>query len=299
MAALSGRLAVIGFAGALFLTTSAYVYLSDLAGAQARGLIATLMLVTGLSGSLFWPLTAFLDHLVGWRMTTGIYAAAMILLIAPLTLLALPDVDHADTAGLTPSATARQGRIFWLLVLAVALSSFVTSGIEAVGISLYRALGADPVVAIGMASFLGVIKVCGRLIDLVGGRRWNALSTGITASGMVAMGLLVLVIFGSAPAAVVTCLLLYGIGSGAFAVARATMPLVFYEKAAYAAAMSAIALPMNLTIAAAAPVLSGVLTGMGAEATLTLLLMCSSISFLLLAMLAAEGRKARADGHPA
>ena len=40
-------------------------------------------------------------------------------------------------------------------------------------------------------------------------------------------------------------LALFGIGSGAFAVARATMPLVFYSKADYAVVLSATALPLT------------------------------------------------------
>ncbi len=55
----------IGLGGAMFLTTSAYAYLAEFAGNKARGMIGSLMLVTGLAGSVFWPLTAWLDHLVG------------------------------------------------------------------------------------------------------------------------------------------------------------------------------------------------------------------------------------------
>lgn len=52
----------IGVGGAMFLTTSAYAYLAEFAGNRARGMIGSLMLVTGLAGSVFWPLTAWLDH---------------------------------------------------------------------------------------------------------------------------------------------------------------------------------------------------------------------------------------------
>jgi len=52
---------LIGLAGAMFLTTAAYIYLADFADDRARGMIGTLMLVTGLAGSVFWPITAFLE----------------------------------------------------------------------------------------------------------------------------------------------------------------------------------------------------------------------------------------------
>jgi MFS family permease len=272
----------MGIAGAMFLTTAAYVYLADFAEERARGMIGSLMLVTGLAGSVFWPLTAYLEHLVGWRATTQIYAGGMILIIIPVVLLGIPEVKSPHRRQDVERRTVQRGSTFWFLVTAIALNSFVTFGIESIGIELFRALGADGAWAVGVASFLGLLKVCGRLIDLFGGKRWDALSTGIVAGAMIPAGLLILLAFGATTASVLACLLLFGIGSGAFAVARATMPLIFYKKAEYAAAMSVIALPMNLTNAMAAPILSGLLTESGAPATLTLLVVCSGTALFLL-----------------
>jgi hypothetical protein len=285
----------MGGGGAMFLTTAAYVYLADFAEERARGMIGTLMLITGLAGSLFWPLTAYLEHLVAWRTTTEIYAGGMVLLVAPLVLFGLPEVRvRHKTKGLDRPA-ARRGRIFWLLVIAIALNSFVTFGMEANGIELFRVLGADPAWAVGLASFLGLLKVFGRLIDLAGGKRWDALSTGIVSAAMVPAGLLVLLFFGATTASVLASLILFGIGSGAFAVARATMPLIFYKKAEYAATMSTIALPMNLSSAMAAPILSGILTERGAGTTLALLVFCSGTAFCLLLSLSGSRTREMAE----
>ena len=57
---------------------------------------------------------------------------------------------------------------------------------------------------------------------------------------------LLLLLGGPADWAIAAFMLLYGGASGAMAVARATMPLVFYDAAAFARASSHIALPMNL-----------------------------------------------------
>lgn len=275
--------AVIGAAGAMFLTTAAYVYLSDYAGARARGMIGSLMLVTGLAGTVFWPLTAYLDRHLGWRITVETYAAIMVLVVAP-AMLGLPRAAGPRApSGTSPSFS--RGMVFWSLVAAIALNGFVTFGIEAIGISLFRKLGADPIWAVGLASSLGAIKVCGRLIDLVGGKRWNAMSTGVVAGGMVPVGLILLAISGLSAWVLAGGMLLFGIGSGAFAVARATMPLVFYRKDDYAAAMSSIALPMNLCTAFAAPVLSLFLTASGALTTISVLIFCSACALCLLVCL--------------
>lgn len=276
--------ALIGLAGAMFLTTSAYVYLAEHAGEQARSLIATLMLVTGLATSVFWPLTASLDHLAGWRATVSVYAALMLLVVCPWIWFGLaPSSPATDLAPIRPGG--RQGGIFPLLVAAIALNSFVTFGIEAVGIEILKTLGMDLARAVTVASLVGVFKVGGRVIDLLAGRRWDGLSTGIVASAMIPLGLAVVWIGGAGLASVTGYLLLFGTGSGAFAVARATMPLVFFEASEYAAAMAKIALPMNLINALAPPLIASMMTGIGAQATLAGLGGLSLVAFAILLIL--------------
>ncbi|WMW57110.1 MFS transporter [Agrobacterium pusense] len=272
---------LIGIAGAMFLTTSAYAYIADYAGDRARSLIGTLMLVTGLAGSVFWPITAFLDGVVGWRATVLVYAGIMALVICPLVLIGLP-ATRAVTAPATNNGSARKGPVFALLVTAIALNSFVTFGIEAVGIQLLQATGMDLAKAVTIASLLGVFKVGGRVVDLLGGQQWDGLSTGIVSGAMITIGLAVMLIGGHGFLSEAGFLVIYGVGSGAFAVARATMPLVFFEKADYAAAMATIALPINLINALAPPVLAPLMAGMGAHAVFAALGVLSATAFMVL-----------------
>jgi hypothetical protein len=102
---------------------------------------------------------------------------------------------------------------------------------------------------------------------------------------MIPLGLLLLCLGRAELWSIGGYLLLFGAGSGAFAVARATMPLVFYRKADYAAAMSSIALPLNLTNALAPPALAALLTTLGPSAVLGLLAALSSAAFLLIIQL--------------
>ena len=172
------------------------------------------------------------------------------------------------------------------MVAAIALNSFVTFGIEAVGIELLRALGATLSGAVAVASLLGVFKVGGRVIDLLGGRQWDGLSTGLVAGAMIPLGLLAIWAGEAGAFGVGGYLVLFGIGSGAFAVARATLPLTFYATADYAAAMSVIALPMNLINALAPPVLAALLTGIGAQGVLAVLGAMSLLALGALLLLA-------------
>jgi len=79
--------------------------------------------------------------------------------------------------------------------------------------------------------------------------------------------------------------MLYGLSTGALAVARATMPLVFYDGAAYATAVSRIAMPINLISALSPPVLVSVLTRTGVNALLGLAILCSCSALAILIVL--------------
>jgi hypothetical protein len=181
---------------------------------------------------------------------------------------------------------------FYLLVLAIGLNAFVTIGMSAVLIELFKAEGLPPPEAIAFASSLGVIQVGARAIDFLGGGRWDGLTTALVAGAALPIALLLLMLSGGAHVLLAVFLLIYGIGSGALAVARATMPLVFYDKAEFAKAMSRIALPLNVLSAVSAPILVALLTWFGSNALLGLVLFCSCVALAILMLL--DRRRPRA-----
>lgn len=290
--------AAAGAGGALFLTTAAYVYIAEYSDRRARTLIGTLMLATGPAGSVFWPVTAYLDHLVGWRATLFIYSGAMLTFVVPLALFALPRTAAQPAAEVASTQARRRGLIFVIVLAAVSTNSFVTFGVEAVGIELLRSMGADLSDAVAIASLLGVAKVAGRLIDLAGGERWDGLTTAVVAGAAIPIGVAVLAVGGVEIGHLIGYVVIFGLGSGAFAVARATMPLVFFGKTDYAAAMSGIALPLNFINALAPPSLAALMTSFGPKATFGLLGCLSAAAFvMLLALTMLRPRPPRSDGE--
>jgi predicted MFS family arabinose efflux permease len=284
--------AILGVAGAATLTTAAHIVLNEIAGRNAKAAIGSLMLVTGLSSSIFWPTTAVLSAAIGWRGTCLVYAAAMILVCAPLYFFGLP--RHATSSGEagsppgTPAmvpAPARRGT-FYLVVAAITLNGFVTFGFASVIVELLKAVGLSSAEAIAFGSVLGVLQVSARAVDFLGGGRWDGVTTGLFAGTVLALAMLSLMVGGSAHWSILCFILLYGLGSGALAVARATIPLVFYDKADYARAASRIALPYNLISAVAPPFLVDVLTRFGTGALLGLALSCSCGALAMLFLLA-------------
>ena len=112
-----------------------------------------------------------------------------------------------------------------------------------------------------------------------------ALTLGLVAATMLPLAMLLLMTRGGSYWAVALFILLYGAGSGALAVARATIPLVFYDKAEFAKATSVIALPLNLASAISPPVLAGLLTHFGSHGVLGLAALSSCVVVALLLVL--------------
>ncbi|MCW0002156.1 MFS transporter [Pararhizobium sp. YC-54] len=281
---------ILGAAGSATLATAAYIMLNEVAGRNAKSAIGALMLMTGLSSSIFWPTTAFLSEMIGWRGVCLTYAAMMVLVCLPFYFFGLPRrtfpgeeaLPTAMAAG--PTTIAHKGT-FALIVTAIALNAFVTFGFAAVLIELLQAEGLLTPQAIAFGSLLGVIQVCARGLDFVGGGRWDGITTGLVAGISLPVAMLLLMVGDGTYWTVAGFILLYGLGSGALAVSRATIPLVFYDKAEFAKATSRIALPLNLISAASPPILIGLLTQLGSHALLGLATLCSCGALLILFLL--------------
>jgi len=282
---------VLGAAGSATLSTASYIMLNEVVGSGARNAIGALMLVTGLSSSIFWPTTAFLSDLAGWRAACLVYAGAMLLVCLPLYVFGLPRQHWTEAVEKRPSGAAEQqptpvaNSTLLLLIAAGSLNAFITLGFSAVLIELLKALGLSQAEAIAFGSVLGVLQVGARGIDFLGGGKWDAITTGIVAGCVLPVAMLLLLTGPRAPSAIAVFILLYGLSSGALAVARATMPLVFYDRAAYATAVSRIMLPLNLISALSPPVLASVLTRVGANALLGLAIVCSCGALAILMVL--------------
>lgn len=174
---------------------------------------------------------------------------------------------------------------------AICLCAFVTWGFVSIVIQLLKSLGVDEAMAIRIGALLGVVQMLARVLDFAGGARWDGLTTGLASAFGIPFGLLALIVGGGASWSIWVFLAVYGLASGAMAVARATMPLVFYDQVAFARISSHIALPLNIAVAIAPPILVSVLTSYGPNAAIGLTLALALVALALLPAPAAERRK--------
>ncbi len=210
---------ILGISGAATLSTASYVFLNEMAGAAAKRPISALMLVTGLSSSIFWPITAALTANWGWRPTMLIYAALMLFVCFPLYVFGLPArhtlaAERPTDARATRPAMAPGKVVFLLLASAVTINGFVSWGFSSIVIQLLRTMGTADARAIQLGSLLGVMQVSARALDYVGGARWDGLTTGLIAASVLPISFLLLMIGGPAEYAVLGFLALYGMANG-------------------------------------------------------------------------------------
>lgn len=278
---------VLGIAGAGILTTAAQIAVAEIAGENARQSIGVLALFGGLASTIFWPLANALDDSVGWRAALVVFAGSFLVVCLPLIRWAIP--AHAPVAKTTDTAATSEITLdwtaFWLMAGAIAANGFITWGFSLTLIPLFEDRGLMRTEAVAIASSLGLVQIGARAVDVLGGRRWSGLTTGLVASAVLPLAY-VLLLAGSGSTVVFAFVALYGLAGGAMAVARSTIPLAVFPRAAYARVSMRLALPLNLAFALAPPVFGAILTHASAGAALMLATGCSTIALLLLIVLA-------------
>ena len=270
---------MIGLAGAGMLTTPAQIAVAEIAGEKAREALGVLILAGGLTSTIVWPLTALLQAQWGWRATTLLYAAIMLLVCTLLhwTMLARRPKEKSAAKDMAEPAAIDRPR-FALLAMSFAANGFVTWGFALTIIILFETGGLDHASALAAAAFIGIAQWAGRMVDFIGGRRWSSFVTGLAGAALFPLSFLALLLSTSFAGAMLFATL-YGIASGITSVARATLPLQIFPSGAYARASSQLAVPLNLSFAAAPPVFAAILTAGGPHTVLWLALVVSIVAF--------------------
>ena len=77
---------LFGLATPISLSLAGVTLLAQRTGQDARRNFAIMMLFTGLSASVFWPIASALDAALAWRKTLAVFAAANLCLALPMYL---------------------------------------------------------------------------------------------------------------------------------------------------------------------------------------------------------------------
>jgi predicted MFS family arabinose efflux permease len=300
---LAGYLAawgLIGVASVFCLSLPATTTLAQVAGPAARRSMVVLMLFTGLSSSVVWPITAFLEPMLGWRMICLVYAAAHLLIAFPLHAFGLPDRSFVVSAGdakVEPVAGAipleRRTIAFAAVAAAFSLSGFVSWGLSLHIIELLHAGGLREPVAVALGSMMGLLQVSARVFEFLLGNRVSPVASVLVSTALLPLSFAVFLLGMGSPPAAIAFLTLYAVATGLIAVGRATLPLWLFGAATYGSASGRLMLAQNIAFGLA-PVVFAAALDAGLRTALALALVSGLASLAAMVVVARVARQTAA-----
>ncbi|WP_064711288.1 MFS transporter [Rhizobium bangladeshense] len=292
---------VIGVGGALGLSAPAYTAVVEREGINGKRVIAILMLFTGLSSAVFWPILSLLNEAFGWRLTFLICAALQFFICLPLHLFALPKPIAAHVDGgvaeiaPVPLSKAAQRKAFLLIAASTTITTFITFGISPSLLEIFRQSGASPAFALQLGSARGILGISARFLDMLLGRRGNPILSAAMGIGLMLASFLVMLVVSPSTPVLVTFILLYGFGAGVMTVARALLPLALFSPREFGLQSARLSLPQNLANAVAPVVFTAILDRAGTGLALLAAAVLAALSLTFVVMLMALVRGARAS----
>lgn len=275
---------IIGVGMAMGLYDALFATLGTLYGAQARGAITGITLISGFCTSLVWPGTALLIHWLDWRVACFAIAGLLCATVLPAYFSALPAPRRRLSRSVTTTTAGQDSlapTLFWLVCMIFTLASVIMTVMSVQLIALLQASGHSLASALAISAILGPCQVASRIVDMAL-KRGHPLWTTFCSVGFVALGLLLLACY---PQFALVSMVLYGAGNGLRAIVRGTLPLMMVKPEAYAVVTGRMARPA-LIGQALTPLAGGyVFQQLGASATLWLLCLLALINVLLVMVL--------------
>ena len=229
---------VIGVGMAMGLYEAAFSTLAGIYGRAARNAITGITLIAGLASTICWPISAYLEAEVGWRMACFTWAAAHILiglplnrLLVPLGTQPVPSSKSEGEDGTAGGAGGPQHVAMPLLALVFAVTWFTSTAMAAHLPRLLQEAGASATAAVAAAALVGPAQVAARLFEFSVLQRFHPLLSARLAALAHPIGALAVMVFG-APAAAVFAVV-HGAGNGILTIAKGTLPLAIFGPGGY------------------------------------------------------------------
>jgi MFS family permease len=281
------------FAAYICMSIGAHAALAQMAGTGARRAIGLLMLFGGIAATIFWPLTLWLEGLLGWRNVVLLYAGLHVMVCAPMhwffigeraDLSGLGDEAAAFLQGIVPEAKRRKAAV--LMVACFSCSGFLSWGLDLHLIRILQDMGLTAAAAVGLAALKGPATLLARVSDIVAAGRVSPVGSAKIAAVLTLASVLVLLLAGQSVTGAIVFIAAFGFGAGLMTVARATLPLTLLGAAGYAATVGRLSLPTQLVFAVAPLFFGVVIDRYGVTTALLIAAVASFASLLALLALA-------------
>ncbi len=243
--------AVIGLGMGCGLYEAAFATLVRLHGQDARGPITGITLIAGFASTVAWPLTAWLEHAVGWRGACAIWAGLHLLICLPIHLR-LPQPGPPPPPPPVDPADPGAGGKLWaavLLAVAFAVTWFTSTAMAAHLPLLLQVAGLGTAAAVAAAALVGPAQVAARVLEFGWLRRVHPLLSARLAATAHPLGGLILLVLGAPAGFAFT--ILHGAGNGILTIAKGTLPLVIFGAHGYGARQGWLMVPARFAQASA------------------------------------------------
>lgn len=289
---------VVGLGMRMCLYDAAFAALVQVTPTRGRVAISYLTLYGAFASSIFWVIGHVLNDAVGWRQTLVAFAVINLVVCLPLNWWGLSRRDPplsasseaaaaTGTGGGRPVLEGRQRSIgIALFALVMSLNGFVFGVVSLQLVPLLEATGLAAATAVWLASLKGVAQFVGRVVEIVFGRRVEAMTVARVAIGVLPGSLVLLIGGGSTFAFLLAFTLLMGASQGVISIVRGAVPLALFGPKGYGAVLGLIAMPVLLVNAAAPTVFAFMVDAWGWERCKIALLACSIASWVAIEVMA-------------
>ncbi|MEB2847137.1 MFS transporter [Rhizobiales bacterium RZME27] len=291
---------ILGLGGAFVLSAPAFTAVVEREGAAGKRTIAILMLFTGLSATIFWPLLSLMSDLAGWRSTLLMAAALHAFVCMPLYMFCLPKPvaleKSGESADLAPVPLTENDRknAFLLMAITASIASFVTFGMSPSLLEVLHQFGATPEFALQLAAARGVLGISARGFDMLLGKRGNPFLTSVTGCSLMVAAFACLVLLPASTTTLWLFIALYGFGSGILVVARALLPLALFSPREYGRQATRLAMPQNIANALAPVIFTALIDRTGITSAVIIAIALSGVALTAIIMLISLVRRVRA-----
>jgi MFS family permease len=263
---------VIGVAMAMGLYEAAFSTLAGIYGRKARGAITGITLLAGLASTICWPISAYLEVEVGWRVTCFVWATAHVAIglplnrfLVPLSTRPIPPATDAENA-ISLTAVGLRNHAMLLLALVFAVTWFTSTAMAAHLPRLLQEVGATPASAIAAAALIGPAQVAGRLLEFGILQRFHPLLSARLAAAAHPLGAIALLALGAQATTVFS--VLHGAGNGILTIANGTLPLAIFGSSSYGLRQGVLMVPARFGQASAPFLFALLMERYGASALL-------------------------------
>ncbi|MBB3993076.1 putative MFS family arabinose efflux permease [Sulfitobacter undariae] len=222
--------------------------------------ISVVTLFGGVASTIFWPLTLFLSHQIGWQSTWMVLGGIMLLVCVPIHWLCLSgtvrgpsekvQADVREDWPELPTDQRLRGMVW--MVLSFVLSGYVMGALMTLWVTNVESLGHSAAVAAFAGAVIGPAKTLGRALELWFGRNLHPLTTSYVSLALILVGFSALLGFGTTLTGLLFFAFFFGMGDGIKTITRGTLPLALFGAKGYGARLGWISF-VRMGVNASAP----------------------------------------------